>query len=82
MLNFSYNLIIFIIPLVCFKISRKLLLTDVMRGHKSEPYRISEFREFADEIPPTEVRHPESGRIVGVVDRLTLVTVIQQPSGH
>lgn len=49
---------------------------------EDESYRISEFREFADEIPPAKVRHPDSGGIVGVVDRLALVTVVQQPSGH
>lgn len=44
---------------------------------EGEPYRISEFREFADEIPPAKIRHPDSGRIVGIVNWLTLVAVVQ-----
>lgn len=55
-------------------------LTVLLAQH--EEYRVSEFREFADEVPPTEVRHPQSGWIVGVIDRLTFIAVVQQPSGH
>ena len=53
-----------------------------MRIYKNEAYRVSEFREFANEIPPTEVCHPQSRWIVRVIDRLTFVAIVQQPSGH
>lgn len=45
--------------------------------YESESYRVSEFRKFADEVPPTEVCHSQSGWIVGIVNRLTLVTVVK-----
>lgn len=45
-------------------------------------HRISEFRKFAKEIPPAEVRHPDGRWIVRVIDGLTFVTIVQQPSRH
>jgi len=58
------------------------IVLSILRLQIHEPYRVSEFREFADKVPPTEVCHPQSGWIVGVVDRLTFIAVVQQPSGH
>lgn len=60
----------------------KLIESQALHVKEDEPYRVSEFREFTDEVPPAEIRHPQSGWIVGVVDRLTFITVVQQPSGH
>jgi len=49
---------------------------------KAYTYCVSKFCEFADEIPPAKIRHSQSGRIVRIIDWLTFVTIVQQPSGH
>lgn len=55
------------------------LLITLRREFRKEKstHRISELGELADEVPPAQVGHPQGGRIVGVVDGLALVAVVE-----
>jgi len=90
---YTFFIIFIIFILLFFKIYKEIwnlqaycnanyVALPVLNTQIYEPYRVSEFREFANEVPPTEARHPQSGWIVGIVDRLTFIAVVQQPSGH
>jgi len=47
-----------------------------------EEERIEEFSELGEVIPPASVDHPHSNGIIGIINGLTLKTVVVEPSAH